>query len=101
MMRRRTLICSAMWCAAGASWAARSLADEPGAEPPHAGDKLAAAERSGPAVALTLADIAVGASPRVAYPMDAIGGGVRDGSRLNKILLIRVPAESLTAADPG
>lgn len=89
-----------MWCVAGIHWPGAVLAEDAGADAPQAGDKLAAAEGQGSPVALMPTDLTVGGPPRTAYPMTP-SGVLRDGSRLNKILLLRVPLESLASGDPA
>jgi Rieske Fe-S protein len=42
-----------------------------------------------------LGDVVAGKPPVTAYPMDPASRVVRDGSRLNQILLIRLPSEDL------
>ena len=45
---------------------------------------------------LTPADIRIGAPPIIAFSMDPKGGAVRNGSRLNQVLLIRLDAGKLS-----
>lgn len=72
-----------------------SAATEPGKLRPQPGDVLvfAAGQRKGQPIKpddLPLAD-----DPTLAYPMDPAAKLVRDGSRLNQIVLVRVDHESL------
>ena len=53
---------------------------------------LAAGERKGRLI--TLADLPPGGAPLTAYPKDATTGVVRDDSRLNQILLVRLDPSS-------
>jgi rieske iron-sulfur protein len=64
---------------------------------PQAGDRLvfATGERKGDIIAP--ADVPLGRPPVLAYPMDLPTKTVRDGSRLNQVLLIRLDAEALAA----
>jgi Rieske Fe-S protein len=55
-----------------------------------------AGERKGKAV--TPEDLPLGGPPLTAYPLDPGTGVVRDGSRLNQVLLIRLDPVLLTAA---
>jgi Rieske Fe-S protein len=65
---------------------------EPADERPQPGDALVSVDATTP---LTPADIAVGARPLLAWPMDAASGTVRSGSRLNKLLVVRLDPASL------
>jgi Rieske Fe-S protein len=61
---------------------------------PQSGDRFAF--RDGPRAGkmVTAGDLPVGGPPVTAYPLDAGSGLVRDGSRLNQILLVRLgPAD--------
>lgn len=63
---------------------------------PAIGDFLADANAEGKPVALNINDIVVGAKPIIAYPFNSKTGVLKDGSRLNKILLIRVAPEKIS-----
>ena len=67
---------------------------EPADERPKPGDLLV---RTDGAVALTPTDIATDAKPLTAWPMDP-AGTVRNGSRLNKVLLLRLDPQTLNDA---
>jgi Rieske Fe-S protein len=45
---------------------------------------------------VTLADVPVGAPPLIAYPMDPASNVVRDGSRLNQVMLLHLDARDLS-----
>ena len=47
---------------------------------------------------LKVADVAVGGKPVIAYPYDPAAKALRDGSRLNRVVLVRLEAGSLDAA---
>ncbi len=68
---------------------------DPKSQRPQAGDRFvfAAGDRSGQLI--TAADLPVGGPPVTAYPMDPASRVVRDGSRLNQILLVRIGAAEL------
>ena len=72
--------------ATGGAWA------EPADERPKAGDLLVRVDGG---AALTPADIVADAPPLVAWPMDPAGGVTRNGSRLNKILVLRLDPQTL------
>jgi rieske iron-sulfur protein len=64
--------------------------------PPQAGDTLVFAygDRAGQVVAA--ADVALGAKQLLAYPMHPATRRVRDGSRLNQLIVVRLPPEKLS-----
>jgi rieske iron-sulfur protein len=65
---------------------------------PQDGDRFvfAGGERKGARIAL--ADIPARATPINAYPQDPASGTVRDGSRLNQVILMRLPEAELAEA---
>ena len=65
---------------------------QPESERPKEGDLLVSNEGATP---LTLKDIPAGGPPVLAWPMDQAGGLVRRGSRLNKVLLVRLDPKTL------
>jgi Rieske Fe-S protein len=66
---------------------------EPADERPKPGDVLVPVDGAG--AALTPADIAAGKPPIAAWPMDPAGNVVRNGSRLNKVLVLRLDPSTL------
>jgi Rieske Fe-S protein len=70
--------------------------DDPASSRPRAGDLLV---RAGDTTIAPLGpnDIPSSAAQTMAWAMDAEGGIVRSGSRLNRVMLVRLDAESLTA----
>jgi rieske iron-sulfur protein len=73
---------------------ARAASAEPESERPKEGD-LFVAHDGETAVPLKLSDIPIGGPPVRAWPMEPTGGVVRKGSRLNKVLLLRLDPETL------
>jgi rieske iron-sulfur protein len=67
---------------------------EPASERPKENDLLVSVERE-TTDALAPADIPIGGPPVMAWPMDPAGNAVRKGSRLNKILLVRLDPATL------
>jgi len=65
---------------------------------PRAGDRLAGIAATGTPTPLKVADIPIGAKPVHAFPFDAGAAAVRDGSRFNKVLLVRLPPAALDEA---
>jgi rieske iron-sulfur protein len=68
---------------------------EPADERPKEGDHLVAIDAATP-VALALKDL--GGPQVIAWPMDPVTGLVRNGSRLNKVLLVRLDPATLVGA---
>jgi rieske iron-sulfur protein len=69
---------------------------DPKSRRPQAGDRFVhqSGERAGKLI--TAADLPEGGPPVIAYPMEPGSNVVRDGSRLNQILLVRIGAAELT-----
>src|SRR4029453_16164143 len=67
---------------------------QPENERPREGDLLVPSD-SNSARPLTLKDIPAGGPPVLAWPMDPAGSLIRLGSRLNKVLLVRLDPETL------
>ncbi len=61
-----------------------------------AGDQLVFKTGARKDEVITIADVAFGARPLVAYPYDPIEGVLRNGSRLNQILVLRLAEDSYT-----
>jgi Rieske Fe-S protein len=62
---------------------------------PQAGDQLVLSAGDGTRDAITPAAVPLGGPPRITYPMDPTTKIVRDGSRLNQVLLVRLDAGDL------
>jgi len=75
--------------------AAIPAAAEPASERPKEGDFLVAVESTSAKSALEPQDIPPDAAPMFAWPMDPAGNLVRDGSRLNKVLVLRLDPVTL------
>ena len=95
---RRALLCGV--AALGALAPLCALAQTPGAAAklrPQPGDRLvfAAGERAGQAIAP--ADLALGAAPISAWPLDPAANLLRDGSRLNLVHVLRLDSGALSA----
>jgi Rieske Fe-S protein len=67
---------------------------QPESERPREGDLLVSNDSAG-ARPLTPKDIPAGGPPVLAWPMDPASRLVRDGSRLNKVLLVRLDPKTL------
>jgi rieske iron-sulfur protein len=75
--------------------AAIPAAAEPASERPKEGDFLVAVESTSAKSPLEPKDIRPDAAPMFAWPMDPAGDVVRDGSRLNKVLVLRLDPATL------
>ena len=73
-----------------------SAEPDPTTTRPQAGDQLVLVAGGGKRDAVTPAAIPLGGPPRITYPMDPTTKVVRDGSRLNQVLLVRLDAGDLT-----
>jgi Rieske Fe-S protein len=62
---------------------------------PDKGDLLVYATGDKAREVITLADLVVGGPPVMAWPMDPASKSLRDGSRLNQVILIRLDADTL------
>jgi len=69
---------------------------DPTRERPREGDLLVVVGADPPAP-LTAENVTLGAMPVMAWPMDSESSTVRSGSRLNKVLLLRLYPESFDA----
>jgi Rieske Fe-S protein len=94
---RRTVLKAALALGLGLSWVDVAAAQESDARKarPQEGDQFvfAAGERKGDVI--TPEDLPLGGPPALAYPLAPGTKVVRDGSRLNQVLLIRLDPEVL------
>ena len=65
---------------------------------PQAGDRFVFASGARKGGNIMLDDIPVSATPIFGYPRDTASGTVRDGSRLNQVMFVRLPEADLAAA---
>ncbi len=72
-------------------------ATQPARARPQVGDRLTPLEGERRGQVVRDVDVAIGAPPLLVVPLEPGSGLVRDGSRLNQILLIRVDPETLRA----
>jgi Rieske Fe-S protein len=95
-LTRRVMIAGA---AAGLAASAPARADDgekPGADDrPKPGDLLVYAEGDDEGKVISLAALPLGGPPALAWPMDPASMVVRDGSRLNQVLVVRLDPSSL------
>jgi rieske iron-sulfur protein len=94
---RRTILKAALGLCLG--WPALNSAAAQDGEPrnarPQEGDRFVFATGEHKGELITPADLPLGGPPVMAYPMDPQTKTVREGSRLNQVLLIRLDAETL------
>ena len=95
---RRALLGPSLAAALGASMRASSQA---GAKPPEKlrpqpGDRLVFAFGPREGEALQADELAMGAAPVAAFPMDPDTGVVRNGSRLNRVMVMRLDPATLS-----
>jgi Rieske Fe-S protein len=93
--QRRTFLCrfAALGLALGGALRLDEVVaqDDPREQRPTAGDRLVRADSDAPPVPLRADDvIADETKPLVAVPYDVASGVVRDGSKLNRVLLVRL-----------
>jgi Rieske Fe-S protein len=95
--RRRVLkaCCGLALCA---SASARGDDNEDAATPPQPGDALVFAYGDRAGQVLAPADVVLGAKQILAYPMKPETRRVRDGTRLNQLVVVRLPPEKLVDA---
>ena len=95
---RRTLLKGALAAGLPVPFAHASLAQESRMARPDKGDLLVYASGDKAREVITLADLRVGGPPVMAWPMDPASKSLRDGSRLNQVILVRLNAEDLDEA---
>jgi Rieske Fe-S protein len=95
--RRAALHCLALSSIAGfLGEAERAFAAEADGARPREGDRLAAEDSEGKPKALNLEDVKIGDKPFGAFPFNPADGIKREGSRLNRIILVRFDSKDLT-----
>lgn len=100
MDRRRFVVLAVGTVLGGAAVliATPSRADDPASAGPAISDRLVAFADPQGKTPLRVADIAIGAAPVMAIPLEPGSGTVRDGTRLNRIALLRVDPAALEPA---
>ena len=96
-LARRRLICSAFAAGALAPLAGSAMADDSkeGRARPQPGDVFVFADGDNEGKPIAPADIPLNSQQIMAWPMDPSASIVRDGSRLNQVMLIRLDPASL------
>jgi len=95
-LKRRRVLKACCGLALCAPVVARADEADDAVAPPQADDVLVFAygDRAGQVIAAT--DVALGAKQLLAYPLQPTPRRVRDGSRLNQLIVVRLPPEKLT-----
>jgi rieske iron-sulfur protein len=94
--RRTVLRAGCAFALAGACRARADDADERSAAP-RANDVLVFAYGATAGAVIGPADLVAGAKQTLAYPKDPVSGIVRDGTRLNQLIVVRVEPQALAA----
>jgi len=90
-------------CAVAFAGAVRARADESGeaSAPPQESDVLVFAFGEKAAQVIKPADLAAGAKQTLAYPMNPVTGRVRDATRLNQLIVVRIDPATLAPETLG
>jgi Rieske Fe-S protein len=96
-LKRRRVLKGCCGLALCAPVVARGDEAEEASAPPQAGDALVFAYGDRTGQVISPAEVALGAKQLLAYPMHPATRRVRDGSRLNQLVVVRLPPEKLTA----
>ena len=96
-LKRRRVLKACCGVARCAPVVARGDETDDAAAPPQTDDALVFAygDRAGQVIAAV--DVALGAKQLLAYPMHVSSRRVRDGTRLNQLIVVRLPPERLSA----
>jgi rieske iron-sulfur protein len=97
---RRTLLHAALGTGLGLFWVKRTAAQavEPRNARPQEGDHFVFATGDRKGATIVPGDVPIGGPPVTAYPVDPHTAVVRDGSRLNQVLLIHLDPADLAEA---
>jgi Rieske Fe-S protein len=87
--------CAGCAVALGAARLARADDASPASVPPQPNDVLVFAFGAKAMQPIAAADLGLGAKQVLAYPKDPASGTVRDGTRLNQLVVVRVDAQTL------
>ena len=71
--------------------------DDPRKARPRANDRFVFARGDRKGQAITVADLPDGGPPVIAFPIDPMSKIIRDGSRLNEVVLVRLESSDLNA----
>lgn len=86
---RRVFLKAALGAGLALPFAETGLAEDPKTARPKQGDLFVYVSGDNAGHVIGPADVAAGSAPVLAWPMEAASNTVRDGSRLNQVLLVR------------
>jgi rieske iron-sulfur protein len=95
---RRALLTGALASGVALCWPAPTLADDPRMARPQEGDAFVFAMGDRALTPISETDLALGSPPVFAWPIDPATKTVRDGSRLNQVLLLRLEVSGFDEA---
>jgi Rieske Fe-S protein len=97
-LNRRTLLKSVLGAGVSLHFVglAATAADDPKKMRPQVGDQFVFSFGDRQGQVITLQEIPVGGPPIIAYPMEPSTQTVRDGSRLNRVLLVHLTPDDFT-----
>ncbi|TXL81761.1 Rieske 2Fe-2S domain-containing protein [Vineibacter terrae] len=98
---RRALLTATLAGGVALAFPAAGNAADPRMSRPQAGDVFVFAIGDKAKSVITDADLTVGGAPVLAWPMDPQTKTIRDGSRLNQLLIVRLDASSLDETTRG
>jgi rieske iron-sulfur protein len=99
-VRRRLLrgaLCASL-CAGGLR-GAEAAADDPAKQAPQIGDELAFASYENDGRAITPTDLVAGEPPLIVYPRDPASGIIRERSRINQVLVLRLAPDEIAGLE--
>jgi rieske iron-sulfur protein len=94
-LARRALLNGGLAAGLALPFAETALANDPKAARPQRGDLFVYVRGDKAGSVIAPADVQVGGVPLFAWPMEPSTKTIRDGSRLNQILLVRLDADAL------
>jgi rieske iron-sulfur protein len=100
-LARRALLKGGLAAGLALPFTETALAQDPKAARPQQGDLFVYVRGEKAGTVITPADVTAGGVPLFAWPMDPSSKTVRDGSRLNQVVLVRLDAEALDESTRG
>lgn len=95
-MERRAVLGGALALAAASRLINPAAADEPRKAPPQAGDQLVFAHGERKGQVIRPEDLPLGGPQQLAFPKDPASDTIRNGSRLNQLVVVRLPPDELS-----
>ena len=94
LLARRALLKGALAAGLAPPFTETALPDDPKAARPQQGDLFVFVRGDKAGTVIAPADVPAGGAPLFAWPMEPSSKTVRDGSRLNQVLLVRLDADA-------